>query len=50
MVGYIWAAIAIGERLPPNRYVQLVFFIVAGTAWGLPLFPFIRWVQRDRAG
>lgn len=46
MVAYIWAAIAIAERLPTNTAVQLVFFIVAGTAWGLPLFPLIAWAQR----
>ena len=47
MVAYIWAAIAIGERLPDNRAVQMIYFIVAGTAWGLPLFPLISWAQRS---
>ncbi|MDP8916530.1 MAG: DUF2842 domain-containing protein [Pseudomonadota bacterium] len=47
MVAYIWAAIAIGERLPENRAVQLIYFIVAGMAWGLPLFPLIAWAQRS---
>lgn len=48
MAAYIWAATLIAERLPENRAVQLIFFVVAGTAWGLPLFPFITWIQRDR--
>ncbi len=48
MVAYIWAATLIAERLPADRTVQLIFFIVAGTAWGLPLFPLVAWAQRDR--
>ena len=48
MVGYIWAATLIAERLPEAPVIQLLFFLVAGTAWGLPLFPFISWMQRDR--
>jgi hypothetical protein len=46
MAAYIWAAIAIAERLPDNTTVQLIFFIVAGLAWGLPLFPLVSWAQK----
>ena len=45
---YIWAAVAVAERLPDDTIVQLVYFAVVGTAWGLPLFPLIAWVQRGR--
>ena len=45
---YIWAATAVAERLPDSTVVQLVFFALAGTLWGLPLFPLIAWVQRGR--
>lgn len=47
MAAYIWAATLIAERLPDNRAVQLIFFVVAGMGWGLPLFPLIAWAQRD---
>ncbi|MET0606873.1 MAG: DUF2842 domain-containing protein [Beijerinckiaceae bacterium] len=28
---------------------QMVFYAVAGLAWGLPLFPLIRWMERRSA-
>jgi hypothetical protein len=48
MLAYIWAAVTIAARLPDDRLVQMIYFIVAGIAWGLPLFPLITWIQRDR--
>lgn len=43
---YVWAAVAIGERLPDNVLVQLIYYAVAGTAWGVPLYPLFRWAER----
>ena len=45
---YIWAAASVAERLPDSTWVQLVYFAVVGTLWGVPLFPLIAWVQRGR--
>ena len=45
---YVWAAASIAERLPANTAVQLIYFAVVGTLWGVPLFPLIAWVQRGR--
>jgi Protein of unknown function (DUF2842) len=45
---YIAVAVTLADRLPDNRLVQLVYFVVVGTAWGLPLFPLIAWMQRGR--
>ena len=45
---YIWAATAIAEWLPDSTVVQLVYFALVGTLWGVPLFPLIAWVQRGR--
>jgi hypothetical protein len=45
---YIMVAVTIAGRLPDDRLVQLVYFVVVGTAWGLPLFPLIAWAQRGR--
>ena len=45
---YIWAAAAVAERLPDSTWVQLLYFAVVGTLWGVPLFPLIAWVQRGR--
>ena len=45
---YIWAATAVAERLPDSTAVQLIYFALVGTLWGLPLFPLTAWVQRGR--
>jgi hypothetical protein len=29
---------------------QMAFFAVAGLAWGLPLFPLIKWMERRGEG
>ncbi len=34
---YIWAATAVAERLPDSPAVQLIYFAVVGTLWGVPL-------------
>lgn len=44
---YIWAVIAIGERLPDHPLVHLVFYGLSGIAWGLPLFPLMSWAERE---
>jgi hypothetical protein len=43
---YVWAAVAIGERLPNHWAAQLAFYGIVGIAWGVPLFPLIRWMNR----
>ena len=45
---YVWAAATIADRLPDSTVVQLIYFAVVGTLWGVPLFPLIAWVQRGR--
>ena len=45
---YIAVVATLAERLPPNWIVQLVFFVVAGVAWGAPLIPLIAWMNRGR--
>ena len=48
LAAYIGVAASLADRLPDNRLVQLAYFVVVGTAWGLPLFPLIAWMQRGR--
>ena len=45
---YIAVVATLAERLPTNWIVQLVFFMVAGVAWGAPLVPLISWMNRVR--
>lgn len=45
LTGYVWAVIAIGERLPDHALIDLIFYGVAGIAWGLPIIPLLRWAE-----
>ena len=48
MLAYVGAAAAIGERIPQHWAVLLAYYALAGTLWGVPLFPLIRWMNRER--
>jgi len=43
---YVWAAVAIGDRLPKQPLVQLLYFAIVGTAWGVPLYPLFKWSEK----
>ena len=45
LVFYVWAVIAIGDVLPNNMWVDLLFYGVAGIAWGVPLIPLLTWAE-----
>ena len=46
LIGYIWLVIAVGERLPQSWWMGLLFYGVAGTAWGIPIIPLLRWAEK----
>jgi hypothetical protein len=46
LAAYVWAVIWIGDRLPDNMWIDLLFYGVAGIAWGVPLIPLLRWAER----
>ena len=43
---YIWAVIAVGDRLPDSMWIDLIFYGVAGIAWGVPLIPLFAWAEK----
>jgi hypothetical protein len=45
---YVWGVIAIADRLPENPLIDLMFYAVAGIAWGLPLIPLLRWAEGNK--
>ena len=45
LAAYVWAVISIGARLPDHPLIDLLFYGVAGTAWGLPLLPLLSWAE-----
>ncbi len=48
LAAYIWAATVVGALVPTVWWAQLVYYIVVGTAWGVPLIPLIAWMNRGR--
>ena len=45
VVVYIIAASDIGRHLPGAPWVQLLFYALAGTLWGVPVLPLISWSE-----
>jgi hypothetical protein len=45
---YAAAAVTLAGRLPDNKAVQMIYFVAAGVAWGLPLIPVIKWMEGGR--
>lgn len=43
---YVGLAVVIADRLPEHWLVKLVYFAVVGVAWGVPLIPLFRWMNR----
>lgn len=48
LILYAVAAVTLAGHLPDNRAIQMIYFIVAGVAWGLPLVPLIKWMEGGR--
>lgn len=45
---YVWAAIEIGMHIPDNPWIELLYYGLAGTLWGVPLIPLYIWAGRGR--
>ena len=48
LAGYVVLVINVADHLPDQKLVKMIYFIIAGTAWGLPLLPVISWMNRGR--
>ena len=48
LVVYIGAMAQIGARVPQHGPWQLIFFVLAGTLWGVPIIPLMGWMNRGR--
>ena len=45
---YAWAMSSIGDFVPRHWAAQMVFYVVAGMGWGVPILPLISWMNRGR--
>ena len=46
LTAYVAVAATLYDYLPDNRAVHLLYFAVAGLAWGLPLMPLMSWMGK----
>ncbi|MFZ0270104.1 DUF2842 domain-containing protein [Caulobacter sp.] len=46
LAAWIWAFTSLYDVLPMNRAVHLIYFVVAGMGWGLPLMPLMSWMGK----
>ena len=44
---YVVVVSTIGDYLPDRWLARLIYYALAGTLWGVPLFPLIRWMNRE---
>jgi len=52
VVFYAMIVTAIAPRilLEGSKFWQMTFYVVAGLAWGIPLFPLIKWMEQRGEG
>lgn len=43
---YAMAAVSLHGLLPKSFLLEMVYFAIVGTAWGLPLFPLLSWMNK----
>lgn len=48
LAAYVAVVATLGDHLPKHWAVQVIYFALAGTLWGVPLFPLIRWMDAGR--
>ncbi len=46
LAAYVTVAVIVADHLPDQWLVKLVYFAVVGVAWGVPLIPLFRWMNR----
>lgn len=46
MVAYVIAASTLSDHIPDHWAARLAFYAIVGTAWGVPLFPLFKWMNR----
>lgn len=47
LAAYVVAVLSIADLVPEHWAVQLVFFVVVGTFWFIPILPLIKWMSRE---
>ncbi len=48
LAAYVGAVAKLADHVPKQWAIQLVFYLVAGLGWGVPILPLISWMNRGR--
>lgn len=43
---YIWLVTVLAGFIPQVWWAQVLYFAVAGLAWGVPILPLIKWAEK----
>jgi hypothetical protein len=46
MLAYVIVAVSVADLLPSHRLIELVYFVVVGTGWFVPMIPLVKWMNR----
>ena len=44
---YVALVSTVGDYLPEHWAAKLAYYAIAGTFWGLPILPLIKWMNRE---
>ncbi|MES2035606.1 MAG: DUF2842 domain-containing protein [Pseudomonadota bacterium] len=47
LIVYAFAAIILADKIPDHPALDLLYFVVAGVGWILPIIPLMVWMNRD---
>lgn len=47
LIVYAALAIIVADLIPDHPAIDLVYFVVAGIGWILPIIPLLTWMNRD---
>ena len=43
---YVWGVTSLAGFIPQAWWAQVLYFAVAGLAWGVPILPLIKWAEK----
>jgi hypothetical protein len=48
LAAYVAIVAMVADHVPKPFVVQLIFYVVVGIGWGVPILPLISWMNRGR--
>jgi hypothetical protein len=42
---YVWLVTVLSRFIPAVWWAQVLYFAVAGLAWGVPILPLLKWAE-----